>query len=135
MCFVTKSLVREYSNMQTQSARSVNTVNMAIFHPGRWDRLFIWDSGLVRHQSVWLDSWDLGSLVPGSHRAGQLASSYERNNVFVWMIGIQQDLAQAGHPTYRAHMNRPLVFYILFMSYLHNLQLHISYLHFKILQA
>ena len=27
---------------------------------------------------------------------------------FVWIIGVQPDLAQAGHPTYRAHMNRPL---------------------------
>ena len=44
--------------------------------------LFIRNSGLVRRQSVWPGSWDLGSFVPGSHRAGQLASSYERNKCF-----------------------------------------------------
>ena len=64
----------------------------------------------MRRQSVWPGSWDLGSLVPGSHQAGQLASSYELSNVFVWIIGVQPDLAQAGHPTYRAHMNRPKEF-------------------------
>ena len=90
------------------SANSFQHAQLAIFHPGRWDGLFIRDSRLVRRQSVWPGSWELGSLVPGSHRAGQLASSYERNNVFVWIIGVQRDLAQAGHPTYRAHMNRPL---------------------------
>ena len=91
---------------------------MAIFHPGRWDGLFIWDNGLVRRRSVWPGSWDLGSLVPGSHKAGQLTSSYEPKIVLVWIIGVQRDLAQAGHPTYRAHMNRPLVIFCSEPAYL-----------------
>ena len=104
---ITGARIFERVNHLFWSANSFQHAQLVIFHPGRWDGLFILDSGLVRCQSVWPGMWDLGSLVPGSHRAGQLASSYERSNVFVWIIGVQPDLAQAGHPTYRAHMNRP----------------------------
>ena len=69
-------LSRNHWRANIRTCKPKAHAQLAIFHPGRWDGLFIWDSGLVRLQSVWPVSWDHGSLVPGSHRAGQLACSY-----------------------------------------------------------
>ena len=80
-------LSRNHWRANIRTCKPKAHAQLAIFHPGRWDGLFIWDSGLVRRQSVWPVSWDHGSLVPGSHRAGQLACSYEGKNVLVWIIG------------------------------------------------
>ena len=76
---ITGARIVERVNHLFWSKNSFQHAQLAIFLSRE---LFIRNSGLVRGQSVWPGSWDLGSFVPGSHRAGQLASSYERNKCF-----------------------------------------------------